>query len=246
LTSDRKHLIKDIRPYNCLHALCRHFAVPFDSRVAWILHVQREHSDLPWLRDHNCPLCRDQSIRETFALLKHISKHLEEISLSALPRGVESDASSAGRWTLPEAKLPPAQDLATRDPTRDPKGDPFSEPGDDQGSEYSTTGGNLDPEDKTHVLPSVKGTERSVSFVGPTLGSTIDLSNSYRGGSQHISGQNNIVSSNPYPPPNIVVEEGDKYNQHIPSPRFDCPIRKEEPQHNNCVRDGFQTASRVK
>jgi hypothetical protein len=129
---------------------------------------------------------------------------------------------------------------------RDPKGVPSSEPGDGQGSEYSASGGNLDPEDKSHVLPSVEGTEHSVSFAGSILGSTIDFPCSYRGGSQQISGQDVFFTSNPYLPPNIVVEEDEKRSQDILSLRFDCPIRKEEPRHNNCVKDGFLTPFRVK
>ena len=42
---------------------------------------------------HSCPLCAGSTLMEKHALLSHIAKHLEEISLTALPLEIEIEAS---------------------------------------------------------------------------------------------------------------------------------------------------------
>lgn len=95
LTTVRKHITQDIRPYNCLHEACQFYNMPFDNRMKWESHMDREHRQLRLLISTTCPLCQKQGTAETMARLHHLSKHLEYIALSALPLGVESDASSA-------------------------------------------------------------------------------------------------------------------------------------------------------
>jgi len=101
----RRHLIRDIRPYNCMVSSCNHSRLPFDTCNTWMAHIELDHANESLFNYHVCPLCLE-TIPEKYALFSHLAKHLEQISLMAIPRRVESEASSvSGSMTADEFGL---------------------------------------------------------------------------------------------------------------------------------------------
>jgi hypothetical protein len=92
--SFRKHLLSDLAPYSCIYASCMFAQTPFPNRKAWIDHLLLGHSNADICESKNCLLCREPLNVEKYALLTHILKHLEEISLSALPLYLDSEKLS--------------------------------------------------------------------------------------------------------------------------------------------------------
>lgn len=78
----------------CLDLSCPYSSSTFESRDKWISHLALDHEMEPKWASAECPLCREETGNGKIAITKHLSKHLEEVSLSALPVEVDSDAES--------------------------------------------------------------------------------------------------------------------------------------------------------
>ncbi|KAK1759052.1 hypothetical protein QBC47DRAFT_97977 [Echria macrotheca] len=86
-TSWKSHLMSDLKPYICLEEDCNQFG--FDTREDWVSHLHLDHS-YSYVADMvACPLCCEQ-LRH-FSYIFHLGRHLEEISLSALPANANED-----------------------------------------------------------------------------------------------------------------------------------------------------------
>lgn len=59
----------------------------------WVHHLSLEHS-LQGPRGLQCPLCNDDLGDSNSSAVKHLSIHMEEISLAVLPRTVDEDVSN--------------------------------------------------------------------------------------------------------------------------------------------------------
>jgi hypothetical protein len=92
LTSYRKHLYQDLQPYRCFYGGCVQLD-PFPDRQRWTAHLIAYHG-LGDQTDMKCVLCLENLEPGKYARSSHLVRHLEDISLSALPCGVESDADS--------------------------------------------------------------------------------------------------------------------------------------------------------
>lgn len=90
----RQHIYLDLQPYMCLDLSCPYSSSTFESRDKWISHLALDHEMEPKWASAECPLCREETGNGKIAITKHLSKHLEEVSLSALPVEVDSDAES--------------------------------------------------------------------------------------------------------------------------------------------------------
>ncbi|KAK2018380.1 hypothetical protein LZ32DRAFT_371014 [Colletotrichum eremochloae] len=90
----KKHLFNDLQPWLCHDVSCRYGADPFTSREDWIQHLTLEHGFTNQSQSVNCPLCLEPMGNGKVGITKHLSSHLEEISLSSLPAGVASDGDS--------------------------------------------------------------------------------------------------------------------------------------------------------
>jgi hypothetical protein len=88
----RKHLIQDLESYSCIFAACHFVSIPFSGRNDWSNHLTLDHSNHDMWKSFRCPLCYQKQGENT--LLLHLAKHLEEVSLLALPRDVESENAS--------------------------------------------------------------------------------------------------------------------------------------------------------
>ncbi len=76
-----QHIFKDIKPYVCTFPDCRTPDRLYDSRHEWSFHETTEHHR----KDLSCPLCKD-TLKSSKLYEWHVARHLEELSLFALPR----------------------------------------------------------------------------------------------------------------------------------------------------------------
>lgn len=91
LTGTRHHVSLDLQPYTCLDATCKGSITPFATRTEWSTHLALDHAMSPEWKSIKCPLCAENTRNGCIAITNHLAKHLEEISLSAVPIGVGSD-----------------------------------------------------------------------------------------------------------------------------------------------------------
>jgi hypothetical protein len=101
--STRKHLIQDLAPYVCISETCFSRNKVFFDKRQWMDHILVEHSETGFLRTNTCPLCGEKKAEnEENALLNSIAKHLEEISLLALPLEVDEEGFESEDSSQPE------------------------------------------------------------------------------------------------------------------------------------------------
>lgn len=90
----KQHIYGGLQPWICLDSSCSVDTKVFPNRKDWISHLVLDHemgaSDGKW-PTIECPLCRAETGPGKLAITKHLSVHLEEISLAALPADCESD-----------------------------------------------------------------------------------------------------------------------------------------------------------
>jgi ankyrin repeat protein len=84
------HVMKDLRPYQCLHEDCQTADQLYDSLKDWISHESECHGRS--LQRQKCPFCDE--LPNNY----HIASHLRKIALFSLPRstGLEDDKGGAG------------------------------------------------------------------------------------------------------------------------------------------------------
>ncbi|KAK4223486.1 hypothetical protein QBC38DRAFT_372996, partial [Podospora fimiseda] len=90
----KKHIFGDLLPYICLDIECSHSKTTFASREQWISHLALDHGMAPKWEGIQCFLCTEETGQGKIAVIQHLARHLEEISLSALPTGIDSDTAS--------------------------------------------------------------------------------------------------------------------------------------------------------
>ncbi|KAL7948551.1 hypothetical protein V8C42DRAFT_254354 [Trichoderma barbatum] len=90
----KRHIYLDLQPYVCLEISCPYSSSTFESRDEWISHLALDHEMEPNWESTVCLLCKEETGSGKITITKHLSKHLEEISLSALPVEVDSNAAS--------------------------------------------------------------------------------------------------------------------------------------------------------
>lgn len=80
---------------------CPFASTPFPDMKSWTQHMKLEHGSSSYLRNATCMMCGTATSDDIASHLAHISRHLEEISAAALPRGFmnedksESDSAKA-------------------------------------------------------------------------------------------------------------------------------------------------------
>ncbi|KAK8003936.1 MFS general substrate transporter, partial [Apiospora arundinis] len=89
----KRHVYLDLRPWVCLDPTCHAGDQAFDTQKDWIAHLALEHNLEPGWNSFTCPLCKDETGPGKMAITKHLSRHLEELSLSALPSAHAIDNS---------------------------------------------------------------------------------------------------------------------------------------------------------
>ena len=94
LTFSRKHLYLDLCPWICHDLNCNFGTELFQTREEWAQHLGLEHGLYPEWKSFPCPMCHDETGDGKFAITRHLSSHMEEISLAALPAGIDLDNDS--------------------------------------------------------------------------------------------------------------------------------------------------------
>ena len=79
-----RHVLKDIKPYICTFADCGTPNKLYESRNTWFAHEMDNHN----IENRRCPLCAQPL--DTSNYERHVARHLEEVSVFALP-GIEED-----------------------------------------------------------------------------------------------------------------------------------------------------------
>lgn len=112
----RKHLIKDLSPYNCTAPDCTDAFTLFSEKYRWIRHMKAEHEAESISQSQCCPLCLVNTHDEKEDFLSHLSTHLEEISVAALPRGAfdDSDSDEESRKDANSTRLPSRNETAKK------------------------------------------------------------------------------------------------------------------------------------
>ncbi|KAK0644629.1 hypothetical protein B0T16DRAFT_460662 [Cercophora newfieldiana] len=90
----KSHLMSDLKPYVCLEANC--YQLGFDTRKDWVSHLALDHQYPRTSESVTCPLCREQLHDGRLAITSHLARHLEEISLSALPINLDEADEDEG------------------------------------------------------------------------------------------------------------------------------------------------------
>lgn len=78
----------------CLEMPCPYSSTTFEGREKWISHLALDHEMEPKWDSAKCLLCKEETGSGKMAITRHLSKHLEEISLSALPVEIGSTVAS--------------------------------------------------------------------------------------------------------------------------------------------------------
>jgi hypothetical protein len=92
----KRHLYTDLEPYACLEPQCSQTTRSFSNRNNWISHLALDHRYQPEWDAVTCPLCFETTEKGKLAVTTHLARHLEEISLSALPAYPDEDDEDAG------------------------------------------------------------------------------------------------------------------------------------------------------
>ncbi|KFA79353.1 hypothetical protein S40288_03570 [Stachybotrys chartarum IBT 40288] len=87
----KKHIYEDLCPWVCHDLGCKYGNNIFDDRSDWIDHLGLQHGMAPEWKGFECPLCSEDTGDGKFVISRHLSDHLEEISLAALPLSVEDE-----------------------------------------------------------------------------------------------------------------------------------------------------------
>ncbi|KAL6362578.1 hypothetical protein LRP88_03869 [Fusarium phalaenopsidis] len=90
----KRHLYIDLQPYVCLDTSCQRSDSTFSNRANWLQHMALDHGMEPNWQQIKCPLCGDEAGPGKIAITTHLGRHLEEISLSALPVAPDSETNS--------------------------------------------------------------------------------------------------------------------------------------------------------
>jgi hypothetical protein len=87
----KRHLYADLSPWLCLDASCSYGDKVYKNKSDWVSHLALDHHLEPSWGSMECPLCLMDTGAGKTTITRHLSSHLEEISLGALPAGLEFD-----------------------------------------------------------------------------------------------------------------------------------------------------------
>ncbi|KAI1409940.1 hypothetical protein F5Y13DRAFT_202569 [Hypoxylon sp. FL1857] len=90
----KKHLFLDLQSYICLHNECSFNETAFATKVQWIEHLSLDHNYSPKWAISECSICHEKVDTGKLSVTRHLSQHLEEISLIVLPTNAEELSAS--------------------------------------------------------------------------------------------------------------------------------------------------------
>lgn len=92
MTTNRAHLIHDLRPYICTNKECENPYQLYDTRQDWIQH-ENKHFKKWYIHDRRCPICF-LHVGMMSSPHDHLARHLERFALFSLPRAVDDEDQS--------------------------------------------------------------------------------------------------------------------------------------------------------
>ncbi|KAI1658272.1 hypothetical protein F4813DRAFT_357895 [Daldinia decipiens] len=101
-----RHLLADLQPWICCQIACPCDRKPFETREEWVEHLYKGHKSHPEWDDKTCPLCLTVINEGGLITLSHVARHLEEISLAALPCYPEDEEEDEDRRTTVSSSIP--------------------------------------------------------------------------------------------------------------------------------------------
>ncbi|CAH0045313.1 unnamed protein product [Clonostachys solani] len=104
----KKHLYSDLHPWMCLDLQCNFGETAFEKRQDWVDHLALDHKLANDWKGFSCPLCHEALDDGQDNITRHLSAHMEEISLSAIPAAVESDHDSDSTSDTSDDEVKPA------------------------------------------------------------------------------------------------------------------------------------------
>jgi len=104
----RRHLLSDLRPWICCQVACDCARIPYRTKNEWLVHLQAQHEVHPHWNDKKCPFCPRTINTGGREMIRHVERHLKQLSLAALPANPgddggesESDHESDGQSRTP-------------------------------------------------------------------------------------------------------------------------------------------------
>ncbi|KAK5655514.1 hypothetical protein OQA88_5785 [Cercophora sp. LCS_1] len=80
----KRHLLSDLQPWICCQVACDCLHAPFRTRNEWLVHLQAQHEVHPHWNDKECPVCLRSVPAGGPEMIKHVERHLRQLSLAAL------------------------------------------------------------------------------------------------------------------------------------------------------------------
>ncbi|KAK4451548.1 hypothetical protein QBC34DRAFT_57509 [Podospora aff. communis PSN243] len=87
----RRHLLSDLRPWICCQVSCDCARVPYRTKNEWLVHLQAQHEVHPHWSDKKCPFCPCVVEAGGRDMIRHVERHLKQLSLAALPANPGDD-----------------------------------------------------------------------------------------------------------------------------------------------------------
>ncbi|OAG06641.1 uncharacterized protein CC84DRAFT_1257937 [Paraphaeosphaeria sporulosa] len=87
----KRHIFDDICAYTCIFSDCSSARTLFKNRETMTQHLESHHSITSASVPLTCPLCLENVPGGSDLVSLHFSRHMEEIALSVLPHGAESE-----------------------------------------------------------------------------------------------------------------------------------------------------------
>ncbi|KAI0602749.1 hypothetical protein F4775DRAFT_155029 [Biscogniauxia sp. FL1348] len=87
----KQHLFSDLKPYVCLDGNCAFNHTPFSTKLEWEDHLTLDHDYAGKADDFTCPICQERISNGLVHVKTHLTRHLEEISLTILPTNLDSE-----------------------------------------------------------------------------------------------------------------------------------------------------------
>jgi hypothetical protein len=82
----QKHVLEDLRPYQCVMDSCAQSEETFSSVKDLVKHHQERHS----IKFAECPFCDFNLKADLHLQIKHMARHMEEIAFAVVPRPSEN------------------------------------------------------------------------------------------------------------------------------------------------------------
>ncbi|KAK0655630.1 hypothetical protein B0T16DRAFT_451278 [Cercophora newfieldiana] len=119
----RRHLLSDLRPWICCQVSCDCARIPYRTKNEWLVHLQAQHEVHPHWNDKKCPFCPRVIKAGGRDMIRHVERHLKQLSLAALPANPgDDDGESESEHELEPTTVPGGAEQAPQTELEQPIG----------------------------------------------------------------------------------------------------------------------------